>query len=444
MLAILSDLHLNDGTVATTAHASAFDLLRREIELAARANSAQELRLVLLGDIFDVMRTDWWFENAVWETRPWNGKLDPQTAMNSDRAEVERQFNAILSRIFAHPTTMAFLKAVRRLAVSQAIPKLKATYVIGNHDRALNNFPSLQAAIQSAMQVPVEFANAFSDPAYAVAARHGHEWDDNCSARVLLQEVLQPKKKWDALDPAINLVQNIGEVVTAELMSGLVYRVRKAGDPVLTEIIKHVDLVRPAAGVFQWIEWQARNRKLSSGQKQLLAQALIDALSGVVDSAFGRLWDKIKTDIIVSGDLVDRLELARHRLRSAGYEGLRQCAKLLAVFSGDASPNQAEDYVGAKKEFDRLGPEIQYLVYGHTHFARHDCLAGTPDGRVQLYINTGTYLPLLQAADDGRGFALSHQMTLAFFYNAKEDAKGRADAGPTLELWNGIKRKQYK
>jgi len=444
MLAILSDLHLNDGTVATTAHASAFDLLRREIELAARANDAQELCLLLLGDIFDVMRTDWWFENAAWESRPWNGQLDPQTAMNSDCAEVERQFNAILSRIFAHPTTMAFVKAVRKLAASKTIPKLKVTYIIGNHDRALNNFPSLQAAIQTALKVPVDFLNAFTEPAYGVAARHGHEWDENCSARVLLQEVLQPDKKWDALDPAINSVQNIGEVVTAELMSGLVYRLRNAGDPVLTDIIKHVDLVRPAAGVFQWIEWQARSRKLSGDQKQLLAQTLIDALSGVVDSAFGRLWDKIKTDIIVSGDLVDRLELARHRLRSAGYDGLRQCVKLLAVFSRDTSPSQAEDYVGAKKEFERLGPETQYLVYGHTHFARHDCLAGTPDGRVQLYVNTGTYLPLLQAADNGRGFALSHQMTLAFFYNSQEDANGRVDAGPTLELWNGIKRKQYK
>jgi len=447
MLAIISDLHLTDGSTSTTVHPSAFDLLRREIEAAARTNGAQDLRLLLLGDIFDMVRTDWWFDNAPWDARPWNGKLDPQTGMNANHAEVERQFKAILERILAHPSTVAFIKALQKLAASKVIPKLKVTYVLGNHDRVLNNFPSLQTAIRTALKVPVEFVNAFSDAAYGVAARHGHEWEDNSSARLLLQEVLQTDKQWDALDPAINLVQNIGEVVTAELMSGLVYRIGKADDPVLTDIIKHVDLIQPATDMFHWIEWQARNRRLTNNQKRLLAQALIDALSGVVDSAFGRLWDKVKTDFIVSGDLVDRLELVRSRLRAAGYDGLRECVKLLVVFSRVASAvarNQAEDYVGAKKEFDRLGPEIQYLVYGHTHVPRHDYLTGTPDGRVRLYVNTGTYLPLLQTTDDGRGFALSHQMTFAFFYNSKEDTHGRADAGPTMDLWNGIKRKQYK
>ncbi|MCB1126151.1 MAG: hypothetical protein KDM81_06630, partial [Verrucomicrobiae bacterium] len=432
MLAIISDLHLTDGSTSTTIHPSAFDLLRQEIEAAARTNGAgkgnvRTVHLLLLGDIFDLVRTDWWFrrdasgrENAPWESRPWNGDLDPETAMNRDSVEVGRQYDAILRGILDHPSTKGFIDAIKGLATSDAVPELQITYVIGNHDRALNNFPGLQQTIQAALTEEialkgnkVEFKPSFTDPAYAVAARHGHEWEDNCHARLLLQKVLQKRRKWDPLDPAINRVQNLGEVITSELMSGLVWRVRQADDPDLTDIVKHADLLRPATDVFQWIEWQARSRKLKKSQKELLAQSLSESIAGVVDSAFGRLWDRATTDLLVSGDLVDRLELVRSRLRASGYDGLRKCVKLLVLVSNFASavaPGKAEDYQGAKEEFKRLDPGIQYLVYGHTHRARHDHLSGTVDGRVQMYLNTGTYLPLLETTDDGKGFAQSSQM----------------------------------
>lgn len=447
MLALISDLHLTDGSTSTTVHPSAFGLLGREIKAAARDNGAQDVHLVLLGDIFDLVRTDWWFKNSDWEDRPWNGEIDPQTGMNANAARVQRQFEGILTGMVAHPSSVAFSRLVQDLAGSKAIPHFRLTYVMGNHDRALTSFDGgLQKVIREALKVPVEFVHSFTDPAYGVVARHGHEWDENCSARLLLREVLQPGRKWDCLEPGINRVQNLGEVITAELMSGLVWRVNKAQDPVLTDVIKHVDLLRPATDVFQWIEWRARCHPLDEGQRQFLADSLIASISGVVDSTFARLWDRVGTDFLVSGDLVDRLQLVRSRLKSAGYGGLRECVKVLSVFSSLVSTVAAEGseiYEGAKQEFARLGPDIQYLVYGHTHRARHDYLSGGVGGRVQMYINTGTYLPLLRTTDDGRGFAQSDQMSLTFFFNRNEDTNDRADEGPTVDLWNGIKRKHY-
>jgi UDP-2,3-diacylglucosamine pyrophosphatase LpxH len=447
MLAIISDLHLADGSTSTTVHPGAFDILRREIEAAARDKGAEEVNLVLLGDIFDLVRTDWWLRNVNWGERPWNGAIDPQTGMNSNHAAVERQFQAILTGILAQRSTAAFVKMLQKLAVSKAVPSFKLTYVVGNHDRALNSFPPLRDDLTNALKVPVQFTTCFTDPDYAVAARHGHEWDENCNARLLLREVLQNNRKWDYLDPSINQVQNLGEVITAELMSGLVWRVRKANDPVLTEVIKNVDLLRPATKVFQWIEWRARRHTLTDAQKQLLADSLSESISGVVESEFGKMWDKVSTDFLVSGDLVDRLQLVRSRINSAGYNGLSECVKVLSAFNNLANTvvtDKAEDCEGAKTEFERLSPDIQYLVYGHTHRAQHVYLSGTADGRVLTYLNTGTYLPLLQTTDDNRGFAQSHQMTLAFFFNKNEDTDDRADNGPTADIWYGIKRKQYK
>jgi hypothetical protein len=60
-----------------------------------------------------------------------------------------------------------------------------------------------------------------------------------------------------------------------------------------------------------------------------------------------------------------------------------------------------------------------------------------------MYINTGTYLPLIQRTDDGAGFYSEHRMTIAFFYKESEDSGGRVGNGPTADIWNGFRRKLY-
>ena len=168
-----------------------------------------------------------------------------------------------------------------------------------------------------------------------------------------------------------------------------------------------------------------------------------EAITGVVDSDLGKLWDKVQTDFLVSGDVVDRLQLVRTALSKFGFDGLGSVAKLFHS-SNNPATDQDEYYEGAKEEFENEGDAIQYVLYGHTHCARHDYFAGNVDGRIRMYINTGTYLPLVRGTDDGKGFAKSHQMTLAFFYRDDEDQQGRSGSGPTMDLWNGIKRKEYE
>ncbi|MGO9661599.1 MAG: hypothetical protein ACLP7F_25000, partial [Acidimicrobiales bacterium] len=71
MLIVVSDLHFSDGTAGI--HYLSEEVVRRELTaLASRARyaCARDVKLVLLGDIYDMLRTEAWFEVPP-ESRPW-------------------------------------------------------------------------------------------------------------------------------------------------------------------------------------------------------------------------------------------------------------------------------------------------------------------------------------------------------------------------------------
>jgi len=346
---------------------------------------------------------------------------------------VEQDYNQVLSRIFAQ--TKHFPAMLNQVFSSVKNIPVKLTYIIGNHDRAITNFASLKTAITQELGYPVHFDNILNELPYGTYARHGHEWDENCSAYVLLKEVLQPNQKWDQLDVSINNWMAIGEVITAELMGGLAYYVRQQ-DPVLADIIQDVNNVRPMEDVFSWLETTARN--FNATQQKFLAQALIQAISGVVDSDFGKLWDNVKNDWVVSGDITDYLEKVRAELQANGYAGLRSlAARLIGWRDMLGLADDKDEYLeGAVHQFEKsVSPEIRYILYGHTHKARHDFIS-TRAGRPQIYINTGTYLPLIESTETKRGFIGADQFTMVFVYSGAEIGT----TVPQLDLWNGIRQ----
>lgn len=135
MLIAISDLHLTDGTTAANPHETAIELLLRELETSIAAKGPTELRFLLLGDIYDLLRTDYWHSRLVpADERPWGGKaLDQATGMNPF-AGVETQFQDILGRILAQPGSQALADGIQRLAERSGLPTT-VHYVRGNHDR---------------------------------------------------------------------------------------------------------------------------------------------------------------------------------------------------------------------------------------------------------------------------------------------------------------------
>jgi UDP-2,3-diacylglucosamine pyrophosphatase LpxH len=445
MLAIVSDIHLTDGTTAHSAHPHAFTLLGNEIKRAAKDKKARDVHVVLLGDIFDLVRTDYWLRNVTPGDRPWGGDLDPATGMNAARGSgVERQYGAVLDGILATPAARALIKMLNTHAT-------QVTYVLGNHDRAFWNFRSLRTKLAAALP-SVTFAAELSDEAYGVLARHGHELDENNHGWSFYNEVLRDKNapKLGRFDAASRKVMAIGEVITAELMSGVVFHAQQllppAVAPRIVDGLKNVNNIRPMLDVFAWLDWYAES-ELTPALKACLFEAVKTALAGVLDSSLGKRWDQLQTNLLVRGDLIDRLQLIRSFMGTS-FEQLRKRAlayRGLGISGGKDPSVEGAENEAAWKGWPNARPAIQYVVYGHTHEAGHVTFEVSRDDKVRMYINTGTMLPLVQRATSGPSFATVLQMTLAFFYKADEDRsrRKRGDHGPTVELWNGIRLKRY-
>lgn len=448
MLILISDLHITDLSTAFNVNPEAFAILRDDILQAAANHQAKELHVVLLGDIFDLVRTDYWLRsNIPMQDRPWGGTLDPMTALNVNLNEVGRQFQQILTDILASPTAQGLADMLN--ALSKAAVPVRATYIVGNHDRILWNLPALRQQIQSTLPQISTFARLLESPEYGTLARHGHEWDVNCHGWEFRTKVLAPAAPLDRFAPEAYEVMAIGEAVTAELMGGLIFHARQQGvpDSLLTQL-KDVNNLRPTLDVFAWLKWIGVDQ--TPQQRQFLYNALKASLEGLLSSTLAARWDDLKPDLLVSGDLVDRLQQVERFLLGPdfdSFEGRVEVLRRLQQLFPFLAPDQDELYAGARQEavFQQSGAgrEIQRVVYGHTHRARHDYLVSFPDGSTQMYINTGTYLPLITRAADGRSFASALQMTMVYAYREDEDTARKRPKTLTLDIWNGTRNKLY-
>ena len=449
MLVLVSDLHVSDTTTASNVNPEAIALLASSILEMASRRGAREIHLVLLGDIFDLVRTDYWHRHSIpMQHRPWGGTLDRQTAMNTRADLVEQQFSEVLAGVLA--TNLAGELARRLAAIAERAP-LTVTYVIGNHERVLWNFPSLRHQISAAIPQIDRFAAALESEEYGVLARHGHEWDEHTHGWALLRTVLGGGSTTGRFDEAAYRVMAIGEVVTAELMGGLIHHARALGATTsVVDQLKEVNNRRPMLDVFAWLEWLGSAKGLRD--REILHRALGEALGGLLESDLARLWDRLAPDTLVSGDLVDRLQQAKAVLLGPDFgafegrvEGFKKLQRLFPFLSPAADrlmegAAEEEVFTGAPLSAEQ---KIQRVIYGHTHRARHDYFAADPGGAARMYINTGTFLPLIQRALDRRSFVNSIQMTMVYVYRHDEDTEHKRPNTSSVDIWNGIRRKQY-
>jgi len=454
MLVIISDLHLTDESTANNVAPEALKLLEKEIITNAVENDATEIHLVLLGDIFDLVRTDYWCTVPERE-RPWfwkNDDYNDATAINNS-TKVEDHLKAITQKIKKSKASKTLVRIINGLSAKATARygsniKTRVSYVIGNHDRFLVNYDSLQSLIRNEFNSVrrFEFRHAVCAPEYGVLARHGHEWDEDCHGWEFYNDKLNTGPSVGRFDQRAYKAMAIGELITAEFLSGMLYNIARRlnrDDPSDKQFMYHlkdINNLRPSSAAFQWLQWSIRGQGYER-YRTLVEDGVKTALDSLLKSNFAELWSGMSWGIPkVSRTRITDLKLARAATNVLGAE--------IATKLSPSSSEEEDLLEGAKESVfyrkdPELKPDIQYIVYGHTHGARHNYFEATPQGTVRMYINSGTFLPLIEKDATGKGFATSHQMTMLFFYNKSEDSEDRADNGPTVDIWNGVKRKQY-
>lgn len=453
MLVIFSDIHLTDESTAINVNPEAFTkILQKEIELCTAKNEAKEISIILNGDIFDFVRTDYWLKINKSE-RPWNGSLDNKTAMNSNSAEMDIHYGRILDDIMLTGSGKAFISMLNSLCkkFSSKIP-FRIIYIIGNHDRILNTSLNLKSKItgylSSCNDSSVTFTNEYlNEPEYSVLCRHGHEWDSANYGYELFKYINNADDYIARFHRDIYKLQTIGEVITSELMSGIIWRVGKnISDKNFITSLKDLNNIRPVSDTFLWLYWYGVT--VSSKNKKILLNAFRDSLREMLNTDLAKLWDNIKPELwLFKGDITDRFQQMLSLTEDLNFDSINKYVEIFKLFDKIFGSNRDEFSEGALREFNDKyikKKDLQYIIYGHTHEAKQDYFSGNKDGNVKMYINSGTFLPYIQRTNDKKSFASAYQMTMIFIYRRDEDMDNKIpNKYPTMELWNGIKRKKY-
>jgi UDP-2,3-diacylglucosamine pyrophosphatase LpxH len=428
MLVFISDLHFVDGSAGehNLSH-RAFEYFFEDVAaIAAKpSNDIKEIKIVLLGDIFDLLRTESWFAYPV-EERPWGDK----------ESAIEVHALTLFDAITDHPENRQSFKIIRQ-GVADLKGKCGLTagarlfYLPGNHDRLCNRSSSLRKKVCDCLGIPSVwhdpadlFPHTYEDLAYGVFARHGHEYD---------------KFNYEggtAYTPAEYQQVPIGDPITTELLARLPYVLaRRLGNvPDKATIIRNfqeIENVRPLSVVIEWLLYQVRqDRRL----KEIIEDSVQEVI-GYFDSLdFVKNWYDRHDKWTGWSDEADKIQAFLFLLR---HFKLYRTEKLWDLAM------QAKDYfvkddllAAAPQEYLHLDPRVRYVVYGHTHdplVSPVRVVPASPAPLEQVYLNTGTWRGRYYKAIQDDTFISWKNMTYVIFYQ-----EGERDASfPVFETWTG-------
>lgn len=425
MQVFISDLHLTDGTSGQTINSGAFEVFRDNLKNLVHAVKAKstvtELKIVLLGDIFDVIRSTKWLEK---KTRPWS---DTAPELENQETVVGKIIEGILSNS-ENMKSLGCFKELREFSGEMNIG-FQLQYVIGNHDWLINRYPGCRKVIAEALGMPTTdtappFPSSIFDPAYRTFARHGDIYDE--------------LNYMGARDKS-----SIGDVIVIELLNRFPREVEKELNELVEEEkitafqkdeivnnLKELDNIRPLIDAPSWI-LMVSNRIRNEHARQVIEKAW----KRCVDDFFKVPFIK-EMNIPFWPDTIDKLKIALQLSSHTSKWVLEKVAELKSRYF----PSHPErDY--HKKAFAesmvRSG-EANFVLYGHTHEHLIIPMDQTPlyNGDVQnkLYFNTGTWRQIWnKVAFDtvNREFIGWKVLTYIAFYNDDENNKY------SFEVWNG-------
>lgn len=459
MLAVISDLHFEEeesavvkggkGDLGYRRNLSAAALQRVLLQLDALAQraGARHIDLILAGDIFDIHRTQLWF-NKSW--RPYVPLESIATGSEGERAILE-----ILEGIAKEPDvaeSLAVLQALGRKSESesarsgdQRVP-ITVHFLPGNHDRLLNATPAIRQRTRVLLGMspgPEPFPHTFvpenNDP--RVLVRHGHEYDaynfgkDYSRAKTIPTRIAEGEYG----------APTFGDYITIDVASRLPYELRQEygdaallGDTTLGNLylrLLEFDDVRP---------------------QSMLLQFLLDVSSEVPKAdVWSRVWPAARRVLDVGrknpffmAALRRRFPLfflaLRCRIWAFGFPlWLAQAFSWLARHRGsqEAGPERF-----ASREQAIAKGAARFIVAGHTHNPQVAVLPAnktTPGDR--CFVDTGTWRNRFLPDSDGKHFGDLKALTYVTVYASSEDPgmNSTQTKDESFDYWSGFTQRWH-
>ncbi len=456
LLVIISDLHLTDGTSSQTIQPGAFRIFKERLsDLAYDASRrtdgsykpVETIDLILLGDIFDLIRSSKWVVNddgSPCLIRPWNDInsqpfIDKIREIHTDILTHNAESFSILKAISQQggvtipPATSAGdMQSVSR---DPADPQrhsvtVRTHYMVGNHDW----FYHLIGPAYDQMRQEVIEALGLYHPAdkpfphdlvevpdlegtcatHNVYARHGDIYDT------------------DNFDGNRN-ASSLGDAVVVEILNRFPTEVDLRLGHELPQAclagLKELDNVRPVLVIPVWIndvlERTCKNRRQIQKVKDIWDELADNFLRVPFVQAHNERWK--------FPDQVDTLELA---LKFSKRIPLRLVSQFIAWFQ-KKSKSRVSYHKTAFAEPAFKHKTAKYIVHGHTHHHEivpldSSLVGGKPFN--QFYLNSGTWRrvhELAQYKPEQQEFMGYYEMTYFAFYTGTE-RKGRP-----FEVWAG-------
>jgi UDP-2,3-diacylglucosamine pyrophosphatase LpxH len=481
MLVIISDLHFVDGTAGEhNLPVDAFrDVFFEDIIALAKDKNAKEVKLLLLGDIIDLIRSEQWFAKRGGQfdlaDRPWGMRglgdvhqavefgekpantpteqrcLDILGRFPADRKKPSRKEDTVLYKNWETFALFRGLKRhLRRRLRSPRLP-VDLIYVPGNHDRLVNLYPAVRDEVQRILGLTVDgntvlgdpnkewvYRTDFMDTRYGVYARHGHQYD--------------PYNFAVGEDHSLerHLQATIGDVVTTEFAVKIPWQlaqIRKKNKditPGLIKSLKDMDNVRPLSQVMEWFYYRIRDEDRNSVGRAL-DKAFDAVVGGLLKIRFVQQWESPDTrwDELVRVLSNRWLRWIPNSLLTA-FQAEDLLPRLLGILGGGGSADE-DKYAQAayNEQIWRTHRKINHIVYGHTHRPVQVPLDRDRNREI-IYINTGTWRERINrtiSLDKAPDFAKTKQMTYVVFYSADEDMNGKKRGTVSFDIWTGSRRK---
>ena len=428
MLVFISDLHFIDETagghnIEAQAFKGAFE------DIGTICDKPREVRIVFLGDIFDLLRTTYWLEVPEAE-RPWGD-------IGSNWKTVEAHANDIMDKILKkNSATFGIFQNLNDVCHLQG--EIDRIYIPGNHDRLCNIFDSLRNKVRTSLGMPpgtAPFEHSYDDLKhnnwYGVFARHGHEFDQwNYEGTTNYTNA-----DYDQVP--------IGDPITTELVAALPYTimsyVRQMTPPLpagqltaLERNLQEIDNVRPFSAVLQWLFYQVQENPDLQNE---INQAVREIAQNFNNLEMVKRWyRRHRTLNPFASDSSDMLQAAIEmfkRFNVGAAEDLVTVFNRIFGSSDQIQPGKLDEaLIKAAQDFLTNTSAYRYVAMGHTHNALEVPIGVTTSDMDQVYFNTGTWR---KRYTQGRssGFIGTKYLTYTVFYAPDENAD------QSFETWTG-------